>query len=194
MFFSILVSYQWSWNIAKLLWLTKLFLKKKSKNHSIYQGKDLLVLHFMLKKIIKYSDNAEEHVLELLSGCLTKEPQSLSIGGLAWSSKPHVPWNEWLLVTNKSSFGNPRLSTLMSQDPNQSKPRDVQIMYFLLVLFACRWLSSHFCFLCKTLRQWMNSCCLVLGDKVSYHDAYNETAKSCKPTVFVLNLRFLSIC
>lgn len=63
-----------------------------------------------------------------------------SIGGLAWDSKPHVPRDEWLLVTNKSSFGNPKLSTLMSQDPNQSKLRDVQRMCFVLFyLLAGGW-------------------------------------------------------
>lgn len=118
-----------------------------------------------------------------------------SIRGLAWDSKPHVPQDKWLLVTNKSSFGNPRLSTLMSQDPNQSKRRDIQRMRFVLALFACCWLSvqgSHFCFLCKILGYWMNSCRWVLGGKkAGYHDTYDETAKGCKPTLFILNLRFI---
>lgn len=164
------------------------------KNHNVYQGKDLLILHLVLKKIIKYSDNAEEHVLELWEVVSPRNLKPLSIEGLAWNNKPHVPWDEWLLVTNKSSFGNSKLSTLMSQDPNQ---RDVQIMCFMLFLFACWWLSfqrSHFCFLCKILRQWMDSCYLVSGEKASYHDTYDETTEGCKPTVFVLNLRFLSNC
>lgn len=48
--------------------VNKVDLKKNNqqKNHNVYEGKDLFILHLMLKKKkIKYSDNAEEHVLEL---------------------------------------------------------------------------------------------------------------------------------
>lgn len=120
-----------------------------------------------------------------------------SIGGLAWHSKPHVPWDEWLLVTNKSSFGNPNFQhswvrTPTSQNWEMCKECALCCFYFL----AGGWALGAHIFVFFARFETVNKFFLmgVRGKRDGYCDTYNETSKGCKPTLFVLNLRLLSIC
>lgn len=91
-----------------------------------------------------------------------------SIGGLAWDSKPHVPWDEWLLVTNKSSFGKPQTFNTHESGPQPVKTERCAKNVFCVVfifLLVVEHSGLTFLFSLWDLRQCTNSCSWMLGVK-----------------------------